>query len=831
MKLLNKAIPIHFVLALSISLLVFIGIGECYRVYPAIQFNNLCNQAELLKSSIETNLKLGVPLEFKGFKQRALELSQKSEQINQVIIVPGYQTGKINSQNKTISPENKSTVALNCNNNDEMLNKSLNIDWRSILFMPGKAVDYQITMNLSNKFTTVGQLKITPTANIFTQEISFRFNKIISTSILIVIFTPFIILFCKNILPANAEVVQKAIYHLCFLVIGIVIVTNMLQLYSKSIKQQSHSLAYSLSERLDTPLELGFDLYDDLSGFKQLLEEYRKKSNDISHIYLIKQNNVVSSSLAENYEDFNLPVSLNSPPCDSYKLNPTSDQFINSCLPLGKSDYTLLVLTPWVKIYNKLWRATRNILVLFLASSLISNIILNVLLSVQAQTRKQRSSKVGEQRQSPLKNKIDSPQVEFSNRKKNKKHQLKQPLALQIIKPVFALGTLIEAINISFLPSYFSDIFRDSGYSVSLAFGIYFIFFAITLIPAGRWAEQHSHKRMILAGLLISVVALASLYTAESVWLILILRAVAGIGQGLLFISVQSYLLAIENEYKGIKCSDQIVIGYNVSMISGAAIGGLIMPILGEVTTFLAGALVGTCCLIYTLIMVKDIKQSDTSSDLIKKSSPKLQLGQLLQDKLILRTFLLVGFPAKALFTGVLILIMPIMLRSKELSTDTIGQILLFYYIGVLFTTKILAEMSQLFKRTEWVLFSGCVGSGIGLLLISAQGWLPDSNEMVLILSGILMLGIFQGLIHAPVISYIVTCQSANQIGRSTVAAAYRFLERLGHVMGPSIATFFLLQNDGSINNQHMVTIAIAIILMAVAFILLSHSKTVLVKA
>ena len=81
MNLFKQILSLQLVMALSIGLLLFIGVGESYRAAPSLLLTNVCNQAQLLKGAIETNLKLGVPIEFEGFKSQAEHLVMQSQQI------------------------------------------------------------------------------------------------------------------------------------------------------------------------------------------------------------------------------------------------------------------------------------------------------------------------------------------------------------------------------------------------------------------------------------------------------------------------------------------------------------------------------------------------------------------------------------------------------------------------------------------------------------------------------------------------------------------------------------------------------------------------------
>ena len=51
--------------------------------------------------------------------------------------------------------------------------------------------------------------------------------------------------------------------------------------------------------------------------------------------------------------------------------------------------------------------------------------------------------------------------------------------------------------------------------------------------------------------------------------------------------------------------------------------------------------------------------------------------------------------------------------------------------------------------------------------------------------AGAAITGAAHGLINAPVVTHVVDAPISQQIGEAPAAAAYRFLERIGHVTGP----------------------------------------------
>jgi hypothetical protein len=105
--------------------------------------------------------------------------------------------------------------------------------------------------------------------------------------------------------------------------------------------------------------------------------------------------------------------------------------------------------------------------------------------------------------------------------------------------------------------------------------------------------------------------------------------------------------------------------------------------------------------------------------------------------------------------------------------------------------------------------------------IISLNNWLMQlygSNiDNYLILLGIILAGISNGMMAAPIMTHIDKTNVADEHGNKTVAASYLFLERGGHVIGPIVISFMLLfthQTTLGIALFGLITLIMSIIFM-----------------
>ncbi len=166
----------------------------------------------------------------------------------------------------------------------------------------------------------------------------------------------------------------------------------------------------------------------------------------------------------------------------------------------------------------------------------------------------------------------------------------------------------------------------------------------------------------------------------------------------------------------------------------------------------------------------------------------------MLRDLEFMKTILLVGIPAKAVLTGAVLFAMPLLLHARGFAQEDIGQITMIYAGCVIFASSFAANLADRHWDTKRVLSWGAVLTAAGLMTIGASDTPAVTGSpwhfvlaAALTIGGIAIVGLAHGLVNAPVVTHVADTSVAARIGAGPVAAAYRFLERLGHVLGPVI--------------------------------------------
>ena len=750
-----------FVLLLSLLMLVYVGLAEAYRTYPRFEIDKLTAQGEIIKNSMETFLIAGLPLEqFPGFSPLSQPLLDSDKSIAGIKVI--NEEGQLTFSNAQTGInialiKEANFIASTMQEKDSRYQISENKSY------------YKVELPLRNKFETVGNLEMIMPKQAIASNINSHFILVeISIGISLLIYA-ILIQICHFLEHQETSWLVDISYGIIFFTVATITIFSLVNLYSEGIQGKTKALATSLSQRLNAALEIGLEL-SDFEGLDQIIKETQTINPDISVIALTTGNTIALhtdyNQVGKNWQSKN----------DQYeydiKLQNLEEQSIN--LNIG-----VRVGIPKKIIYSKLWRSVKNFFVLFIASAFLSGLFNKVMRSFIGKSNL-------------LKNTISDYQ-------------------LHIIEPVYFLGVFVEGLATSFLPQHFRELATESGANLSLVstlFTVYFAFFVIALIPAGKYAQSHGIKTLLLIGAILSAIAMLLMAFITNFYGMFIIRALAGFGQGLLYIGVQSYILEFAQTEKKTQGAAIIVFSYNGGMISGTAIGSLLVTYTGNLTVFFIGGLISLFSLYYIQYLITDThakkpEKSYLESEENYENKWYNNLLQLLKDLQFVSSMLLIGIPAKAVLTGVTIFALPLLLSRQNYPPEDIGQILMFYAAGVLISSRYISRLVDKFGKTGNILFLGTLGSSLGLFIIGSIGLDQIINNpfyshlpTLLLIAGMTILGLSQGFIHAPIVTYITDSQSATTLGKSTVASVYRLLERLGHVIGPVIVGQLLLLNQ-----------------------------------
>ncbi|MFL5064029.1 MAG: MFS transporter [Xanthobacteraceae bacterium] len=774
---LTDGVTMFVVTGLSLLLLVYVGMGEGKRIYEQFQIEKLVTHNRIIQTAMENYLRAGLPLkQYAGFSTLADPIVQSIDEIDAMSVFDqaGNQLFIVTDKDKKVLRLPSAAEAA------RQIKQDVEVERHDTF--------YQVAMPLRTRFEIVGSLVITAGTDVAERRVNASFTPLVmSAAGLAALFAMFVVVSAPYLARSRTPWLQIG-YAVTFLTMAGFVVATLINLYSDGVQGKAKESAFTLSQRLSDIVEFNLRIRD-FDGLDKVFAEYRRLNPEISDAVLILDGAIqvatdaakIGKKWVSDTRSYEYTVDLSRP---------------------GQPNRSLIVAVPADVVYKRVERSVRNFAALFIASGFLAGLFLQVASSMQRLRTANPPSYI-------------SPKASVS-----------EETALIVVKPIFFLAVFLEHLTYSFLPKFMQDAAIASGLSAGFAaapFTAYYLSFALSLIPAGHFADRFGAKPMIWPGLILASASILGLTLPLGILPLAALRALSGIGQGMLFIGVQAYILAVASPEKKTQGNAIIVFGFQGGMISGMAIGSLLVNYLNPQGVFVTCAAIGFATALYSILLIpKDVRHKQAKSALgaaIRRVGS--DLAKVSRSGEFLKTMFCIGVPAKAILTGAITFALPLLLGQYGYRQEEIGQIIMLYGIGVVVASAYVARMVDRTGNTETVLFWGAAISGLGLIFIGLMG----SDALVqggfgtfVVTGGVVTVGVAHGLINAPVVTHVAHSRLAAQIGANSVTTTYRFLERLGHVAGPFlVGQFFLIWGQ---NARVLMWIGVATAILGILFLI-----------
>ncbi|MEZ5669080.1 MAG: MFS transporter [Alphaproteobacteria bacterium] len=769
------AVAMFLVAAVSLMLLMYIGFGEGQRTYQHYYLDKLAAQARVLQTSLDGYLRRGLPLnQFVGFATKADPFTQTDPSI--VAMTVYDPAGAIVFAAGT-APETTLLPPVAGGGADDYA-------------VHGDGALLQVVLPLRTRFEEAGSLAVTMQRAAIDTRLQQGFGPLLWASLtLSAAFAAFAALGARRFAGARFPWLQLGLAAV-FAAMAAAVIATLVGLYAEGTQAKARALADSLGERLSSLISFNLGL-DEVQGLDGLFREYLQLNPDLGAVGIAidGEPRVHEQDAADD---------------DWLPWSGTYDYVVDLTDAGADHAISVLVSVPEGVVYRAVARSVKNFAALFVASALLSGVFMQLARSLRLPRRPGADGAAAQ-----------SPQGEA---------------ALDIVKPLFFLAVLAEHLTYAFLPQHFQRLVAEAGLPESLVsapFLAFYLAFALTLVPAGHFAQQASPKPLIAWGLVLAAAGLALLAVPLDIAVMIAARALSGIGQGMLFIGVQAYILATAASGRKTQGAGIIVFGFQGGMIAGMAIGSLLVTYVGTQNVFLVAAGIAGLIAVYAFAVVPGCARARQRTATLAANLAEIGRNavRVLRDPAFLKTILLIGMPAKAVLTGVVIFALPLLLSARGYPQEDIGQIIMVYGAGVIVASSLMTRVADRLGSTRGILFWGAAISGLGLALVGAVDRVTDLAgvpaglaEAAVLLAGVALVGIAHGFINAPVVTHVTESALGHAVGASTVTASYRFLERAGHVAGPIIVgQLFIVAGQRA---ELIAWIGGAIALFAVLFVL-----------
>lgn len=764
-----QATTMFIVTTLSSLLLLYVSHGDGKRSYEQIHIEKMMANGAVVETVIENYLREGLPLkQFAGFNSLAASVLE-GEDLDAMTVYDqrGRQVFRLVDQvSPAAIPDHAEIIKTTRESRIE--------------YTP---THYQLVMPLNTRFETVGSLVIDSPTEVVARRIRQAFLPLLFLALGLSAAFSLVVFFALPYFGRSRIPWLQVGYGLTFMAVSAGVIATLVSLYYAGVEGKSRAAAVTLSQRLHDVVAFKVR-FKDIDGLGAVFSEFRRVNPEIKDVSLVENGQVLIATEASKagrsivsdsrYFEYHIPVAGD----DKRKTN-------------------LVVTVPRDIVYERVLRSVKNFAALFVASAFLAVLLLQVGAALQDVARA-------------------SP---------DKLSAAASEAGLVMIKPVFFLAVFLDSLTYSFLPTYMKQAAVDAGLAASYAslpFTAYYLCFALSLLPAGNLVDRYGPKPIILAGLVIAGASVAAMVAPLGIHGLTVTRALAGLGQGVLMIGVQSYILLVAPPEKKTQGAAIIVFGFQGGMLAGMALGSLLVNQLQPQGVFATAGVTAFIAVLFALVLVPHIAPKPQVPAGLKTVAGKLwnDIKSVVTNSEFLKVMLCIGVPAKAILTGTITFAMPLLLAQYGYRSEEIGQIVMLYGLGVIVSTGYASRLVDRTRNSEGVLFLGAVGSGIGLVMVGLMGssyFATGALATVVVLVGTVVVGLAHGLINAPVVTHVAHLELANRVGANPVTTSYRFLERSGHIAGPFIVAqmFMLWGQESSI----IAWIGVATIVLALFFV------------
>lgn len=394
-----------------------------------------------------------------------------------------------------------------------------------------------------------------------------------------------------------------------------------------------------------------------------------------------------------------------------------------------------------------------------------------------------------------------------------------------LVRVLSFLFMFAEMLSRPFLPVYAASLPAaglDAGLHASLPITAFLLGVALTMPFAGGWSDRLGRRSSYIGGALTVMTGLAVTALVPDYLALVMARAVTGAGYAVMFMACQGYVFDHTDTGNRAKGMALFVGAIMVAEICAPAVGGILADRIGYRMVFLLGAAVALCAaLLAALVLHSAAREAEDARALagappgpapaVAPGASMALLARLARNRRFMALSILSGIPAKFLYSGFLIFLVPVLLSSLGLSKSEIGRYTMLYGFSSLLLAPLFAHMADRYNAYARLVAAGGILTGLGMLPV----YLGASGNMVLL--GIAALGVGQSMsISAQLVLVArVTRGEAGEAGTGPIVGLFRLLERLGAAAGP-LVTGMLVARYGA--PQAMLALGCFALLSSIAF-------------
>jgi MFS family permease len=371
-----------------------------------------------------------------------------------------------------------------------------------------------------------------------------------------------------------------------------------------------------------------------------------------------------------------------------------------------------------------------------------------------------------------------------------------------LVRVLSFLFMFAEMLSRPFLPVYAASLTAKGGAAAaapppdgllaSLPITAFLLGMALSMPMAGRWSDRVGRRNSYMAGALLVSAGLAATGLIPVYYALVAARAATGVGYALMFMSCQGYVFDNTDASNRAKGMALFVGSIMVAEICSPAVGGILADRIGYQLVFIFGAAVALIAALLAGAVLDNRRAQESAPSAAPANTRSTAMLRLAHNRRFLALSILSGIPAKFLYSGFLIFLVPLLLTSLDCTKSEIGRYTMLYGLSCLALGPLFARLADRYNAYAMLVAAGGLLTGAGMLPI-LQGASAD-----LVMLGVAALGIGQAMsISAQLVLVArVTQAEAQDMGTGPIVGMFRLLERLGAAAGP-VATGALVAHFG----------------------------------
>lgn len=369
-----------------------------------------------------------------------------------------------------------------------------------------------------------------------------------------------------------------------------------------------------------------------------------------------------------------------------------------------------------------------------------------------------------------------------------------------VARPVMFGFLLAMAMPLSFLPLHARSLISPGtgGQSVALLMALpiaaEMACGLLTALLTGRIADRHNWSRPVLAGLVLAMAGNLACGMAASLESFILARGIVGLGYGLSWMGIQSFVVARSPvAYLGTSMS-QLIAGLFAGHLAGAAVGAMLMQQLDASVVFYIGAfmlllpLAGVFKLLWPYRHMPQENGGISNSlrpdgDLPASSRAATGSRPATRSLLFSRDYGLLLLTSIIPFSiaqvGLLSYALPLYLEAHGSDTATVGRILMLYGAFMIYIGPFAGRMADRSRQKKyWIVAGGLTGS-LGLAGMYFIGGVSAA------IMAVLLLALGSCLAGGAQTAYMLSLDHVRAYGAGAATSIMRAADKFGQMLGP----------------------------------------------